>query len=155
MAEADLSRLRKLCDRLVEHAATHPATAHGFGDVVAGLLRLPIAEVQPVKRRSARRAEPIIDPFQIYRDDPANFVGRLEALDLEQLRDVVAHYGMDPRRLVMKWKTPDRVVEHILETVELRARKGDVFRAPIVGDSSDVAPSATTSSGDEETPETR
>lgn len=43
---------------------------------------------------------------------------------------MVAHYGMDPRRLVMKWKTTDRVIGHIVETVESRARKGDVFRGP-------------------------
>jgi hypothetical protein len=56
--------------------------------------------------------------------------GRLAALDLEQLRDVVAFYGMDPRRLVMKWKTTERVVAHIVETVQTRSRKGDAFRAP-------------------------
>jgi hypothetical protein len=145
MAEADVSRLRELCDRLLEHAALHPATARGFGDVVAGLLRLPIAETQPVKRRGARRAEPALDPFQIYRDDPAGLVRRLEALDLEQLRDVVAHYGMDPRRLAMKWKSPERVVEHIVETVELRARKGDVFRANPVEESPAVASGGTPS----------
>src|SRR5690349_21150350 len=105
MSKADVSRLQELCDRLLQHAATHPTTARGFGDVVAGLLRLSTAETQSVGRRSARRADPVLDPFQIYRQDPRHLVGRLEALDLEQLRDIVAHYGMDPRRLAMKWKT--------------------------------------------------
>jgi hypothetical protein len=72
----------------------------------------------------------VIDPFEIYRNDPGALRARLGSLDLEQLRDIVAYHGMDARRLVMKWKTPERVVTHIVETVEARSRKGDAFRPP-------------------------
>jgi hypothetical protein len=72
----------------------------------------------------------VLDPFEVYREEADALPSRLAGLDLEQLRDVVAHYGMDPRRLVMKWKNSDRVVTHIVETVQTRSRKGDAFRAP-------------------------
>jgi hypothetical protein len=51
------------------------------------------------------------------------------SLDLEQLRDVVAEYRMDPNKLVMKWKDRERVIEHIATTAASRGRKGDAFRA--------------------------
>jgi hypothetical protein len=130
MGGADAKRLRDLCDRLVARANEDPSTARAFGDVIAGLLRMPAGAAPAQARRRGRRAQPALDPFQVYRENPEALPHRLAELTLEELRDIVAHHGMDPRRLVMKWKTRDRVIGHIVETVESRARKGDVFRGP-------------------------
>jgi hypothetical protein len=54
---------------------------------------------------------------------------KLRALTLDQLRDIVAEYGMDSGRLVMKWKDIDRVTERIVELALARAIKGDAFRS--------------------------
>lgn len=129
-ADADIARLRELCEQLVERAEADPRAASALAD---GLVRLldgtPESSRRP-PRRTGRRDAPVLDPLEIYREEPDALLARLSELDLEQLRDVVAYYGMDPRRLVMKWKTPERVAAHIVETVETRSRKGDVFRAP-------------------------
>lgn len=129
-AAADITRLRELCEQLVQRAEAEPASAGALADRVAALLDEDVKPTRKPPRRTGRRDAPVLDPFEIYRQDPAALRQRLGALDLEQLRDVVAHHGMDPRRLVMKWKTADRVVDHIVETVETRSRKGDAFRAP-------------------------
>jgi hypothetical protein len=42
---------------------------------------------------------------------------------------LIADYGMDPGKLVMKWKTPARVVERIIEVAIGRAKKGEAFLA--------------------------
>jgi hypothetical protein len=34
---------------------------------------------------------------------------------------------MDPGKLVMKWKTPERIINRIVEFSPARAVKGDVF----------------------------
>jgi len=57
----------------------------------------------------------------------------LEKLSLNQLRDIVAEYGMDPGRLVMKWMAPERVIDRIVEISSARAHKGDAFRKPSEG----------------------
>ena len=76
---------------------------------------------------SSARARDLTDmPLDPY---AKRFLDRLAALNLEQLRDVVAEYGMDPNKLVMKWKDRERVVDHIVTTSASRARKGDAFRA--------------------------
>ena len=49
-------------------------------------------------------------------------------LTLDQLRDIVAQYGMDPSKLVMKWKDPERVMDQIVELALTRSIKGDAFR---------------------------
>ena len=58
---------------------------------------------------------------------------RLADLSIEQLKDIVAEFGMDTGKLVSKWKTADRIIERIVETSRARAQKGDVFRADSKG----------------------
>lgn len=130
MTTSDVTRLRELCEQLVQRASADPVAAGTLISAVAKVLEDSAPADKVPTRRTGRRAAPVLDPFEIHREDPAELAGRLDALDLEQLRDVVAYYGMDPRRLVMKWKTHERVILHIVETVQARSRKGDAFRGP-------------------------
>jgi hypothetical protein len=84
------------------------------------------------QRRSHRRAPGVLDPFALFAEGGEGLLReRLHALDLEQMRDIVAEHGMDRDRLAMKWKDRDRVVGRIVETVEARATKGQAFRSAI------------------------
>jgi hypothetical protein len=70
-----------------------------------------------------------LDPFALYANGGEDGLRtRLEALDLEQLRDIIAEHGMDHDRLAMKWKDQARVVERIVERVGTRSAKGSAFR---------------------------
>ena len=83
-------------------------------------------------RRRGRRAAAVFDPVAVLRVEGAEGLrSRLSRLDLEKLRDMVAQYGMDPGRLVMKWKAKDRVVDRIVEMSASRAQKGDAFREDV------------------------
>lgn len=80
-------------------------------------------------RPRTRRAPAAFDPVAVLRTGGTEELrSRLSALGLEQLRDIVAEHGMDPGRLVMKWKTKERVADRIMEMSTSRARKGDAFR---------------------------
>lgn len=83
-----------------------------------------------VKRGKNRRAPAALDPVQVARNGEPTLRSALEKLSLEQLRDIVAEYGMDPGRLVMKWNTPERVIDRIVEMSIARAHKGNAFRKP-------------------------
>ena len=78
--------------------------------------------------RPHRRAHGILDPFEIFRQGEEALKARLEALDIEQLKDIVAEHGMDRAKLAMKWKAKDRLIGLIVSTVASRARKGNAFR---------------------------
>lgn len=82
------------------------------------------------KRGKNRRAPAALDPIQVVRDGELTLRNALEKLSLEQLRDIVAEYGMDPGRLVMKWVTPERIINRIVEMSVARAHKGNAFRKP-------------------------
>ena len=80
------------------------------------------------RRKRGRRALAVLDPVELARQGEDVLRGRLTVLRLEQLRDIVAQYGMDPGKLVMKWKDTKRVADRIVELALARATKGDAFR---------------------------
>lgn len=78
-------------------------------------------------RPANRRPPPVLDPVAIARQGEEELRSRLAPLTLDQLKDIVADYGMDRDRLAMRWKTSGRVIDRIVEISMSRARKGDVF----------------------------
>lgn len=89
-----------------------------------------LVDMPPGLKRTGRRAPAKLDPLKALAESGEDGLTiRLEGLDLEQLRDIVAQFGMDPRRLVMRWKDVERVQAHIVATTVQRSRKGDAFRA--------------------------
>lgn len=84
-----------------------------------------------VKRGKNRRPPATLDPVQVFREGELALRSALERLSLDQLRDIIAEYGMDPGRQVMKWKAPERVIDRIVEMSTTRAHKGDAFRKPV------------------------
>ena len=86
------------------------------------------AAVRKPVRKGGRRTPAVLDPVEVARQGEDTLRSSLATLELEQLLDIVAQYGMDPGKLVMKWKTPERVIDRIVEISLSRATKGDAFR---------------------------
>jgi len=81
-----------------------------------------------VKRGKNRRPPAAFDPVQKVRDGEIVLRDALKNLSLDQLRDIVAEYGMDKR--AMRWVKPERVIDLIVEMSIARASKGDTFFKP-------------------------
>jgi hypothetical protein len=80
------------------------------------------------RRKGGRRTPALLDPIELARRGEGALRESLAPLSHEQLLDIVAQYGMDPSRLVMKWKDSGRVIDRIVEVALARATKGDAFR---------------------------
>lgn len=79
--------------------------------------------------RRGRRAPGPWDPYEVYAEvGEQGLTERLNMLELEQLRDIVAEHGMNHDGKAMRWKAVDRVIRRIVERVVDRAGKGDAFR---------------------------
>ncbi len=118
------AQLKALFAVVVSEARDNPR----FADRLAKALGEATRQSVTCQKRSHRRAQSAFDPLAVYNDGEQVLRARLEELDIEQLKDMVAEYGMDPSKLVMKWRNPNRIVDHIVQTVGNRARKGDAFR---------------------------
>jgi hypothetical protein len=126
-----LKALAATCQNLLDAASEDPVLAEralrrlNADPKLAALVQMP-----PGMKRTGRRAPAKLDPFKILADSGEQaLMAQLAELNLEELRDVVAQFGMDPRRLAMKWKETQRVREHVVATTAQRSRKGDAFRA--------------------------
>lgn len=89
-----------------------------------------------IRRASNRRPPALLDPVQLARRGEAELREELAKLNIEQLRDIVAEYGMDTGKLVLKWRDPKRIIERVIEVARGRAQKGNAFRDQTHGESS-------------------
>lgn len=114
-------RIEALFRAIAQELESNP----GFAERVAQALGGDSAAT----KRGARRARAVLDPIAVLRSGGERALrDQLQMLDIEKLKDIVAEYGMDTAKLVMKWKTADRIVEHIVTSASMRSRKGDAFR---------------------------
>ncbi|HLM67353.1 MAG TPA: hypothetical protein VK358_07495 [Longimicrobium sp.] len=133
-------QLRRLFDAVIAEAERSPAFARRLQDALGTLSPPPLgtepgpspapsaATVTAAKRRGGRRPAGALDPFAAAQEGEGVLRARLGELSLDQLKDIVAEHGMDPSKLAMKWKKPDRVADLIASTVRERMEKGDAFR---------------------------
>jgi len=87
-----------------------------------------VLEPAPAPRRRGPGLVAAIDPFVVYRDSPHGLREALGTLDVEQLKDIVTVYALDPRKLALKWKTKQRLIDFIYQVVEQRTERGSAFR---------------------------
>lgn len=97
---------------------------------ITQLIEKDIKRVEERPTRSHRRKPGPFDPMAVYREQPETLNPRLEGLEIEQLKDIIAEHGMDRAKLAMKWQTKGRLVDLIITTIQSRAQKGDAFRTP-------------------------
>nr|WP_296777406.1 hypothetical protein [Rhodococcus sp. (in: high G+C Gram-positive bacteria)] len=83
----------------------------------------------PTRRTRPARTAAVFDPFEVLRNDGAGGLAtQLDALELEQLRDIIHQYGMDPDKRAMKWKTISKVRERIVERAVSTSSRDNAFR---------------------------
>lgn len=121
--------LKKIFDEFVEEVRANP----DLNSRIERLLEAHTREEVKSSGQPHRRKPGPFDPMIVYREGLDALRLRLEELDIEQLKDIVAEQGMDRSRLALKWRTKDRLVNLIVTSVESRVHKGDAFRAPPVG----------------------
>ena len=119
-------RIRALMEAVIEEVRSNPEFKQRIEQALSG----GTAGTSEVRRRggSRRRNPPSLDPFALYFHGEGHLRNALSDLDIEQLKDIVAGYGMDRARLALRWRTPERLIDLIVDTVRSRAQKGDAFR---------------------------
>ncbi|MGG5543675.1 hypothetical protein P4G95_02685 [Burkholderia vietnamiensis] len=127
--------LNRLMRAVIEEAERNPEFEAALNDALgtpSGTRKQPkeVTVAGDAKRGKNRRPPAVLDPVQVVRHGETVLRAALEKLSLDQLRDIVAEYGMDPGRLAMKWVDTARVMDRIVELSIARARKGDAFRKP-------------------------
>lgn len=116
--------LGNLVKAVVEEADRNPDFAKRLKSALG---TNPDAESSFDKRGSRRRNPAVLDPVSLVRQGEDVLRKQLDSLSVEELKDIVAQYGMDPGKMAMKWKTPDRLIDRIVEYSVSRSKKGEAF----------------------------
>jgi len=116
--------LNEFVRTVVDEAERNPEFADKLGEAL-GLKEK--ASKEKSTRGAHRRTPAVLDPVELVRQGEPVLRARLGELNIEQLKDVVADYGMDQGKLVLKWKAPERIIDRIVEVSLGRARKGEGF----------------------------
>lgn len=119
-------RLRAFVDAVVEEARANPELA---GRLEAALNTTRGTGEVSRRRGPRRRNPPSLDPFVLFDKGEDYLRSALQDLGLDQLKDIVAGYGMDRARLALRWRKAERLIELIVDTVRSRSEKGDAFRS--------------------------
>jgi hypothetical protein len=113
-------------DRAV-HDRGKPTAAAATDHTSELTARTPDEVEHPPRPKNRRKAAPF-DPYVVYQEGEDALLWRLRDLDIEALRDMLAEFAMDPSKLAIKWKSIERITDHIVSTVRTRVTKGDAFR---------------------------
>lgn len=123
-------RLARVFRVILDEAERNSAFASRLDEALGASAGRAVTSAPGAARQTrGRRSPAVLDPVSVYREGEEALRSRLRDLSLEQLRDIVAEYGMDPDKLAMKWKSTERLMERIIEVARGRATKGDAFRA--------------------------
>ncbi|MCY4356203.1 MAG: hypothetical protein OXD01_01630 [Gammaproteobacteria bacterium] len=110
-------KLQDLIQTVIEEAKRSPEfTKH---------LKAAIKSMEGSGKR--RRKDATLDPILLVREGENVLRSKLESLTLDQLKDIVAQYGMDPDKLAMKWKNNERIIDRIIQYSVQRSKKGEAF----------------------------
>lgn len=123
------TKLLDLAKAVADAADRDPELASRLSEIFGAA---PVAPKKPEPipgRAKNRRPAAVLDPVMVVGEGEDALRSQLLALTLDQLRDVVAEYGMDQGKLVMKWKDPVRIIDRIVEIAVARAQKGHAFRS--------------------------
>lgn len=123
-----LETLRTLFEEVVREAESNHRFQERLTRVLAEPMRPETNSTGPATKHRGRRQPAVLDPFAVLREGEHVLRARLTDLDIEQLKDIVSENRMDPSKLALKWRSPERLCELIVDTARARSAKGDVFR---------------------------
>lgn len=122
---------------IADEAARTPRFAKALATVLApdgvrsetAAARVPATTPKKAPVRRGKRAPGLFDPFTAYREGgETGLRDKLDALDVEPLKDIIAEHSMDYDKLAMRWRTASKLRDRIVERVKALTTKGDVFR---------------------------
>ncbi len=120
--------LHTILNRLFKEISIEVKNNPDFSRRIATALNLTEETQDKKKSRPPRRNPGPFDPIVLFREQPESLKPRLEVLTIEEIKDIIAEHAMDRKKLAMRWKDKNRLIDLIITTTKNRAQKGDAFR---------------------------
>ena len=109
-----ITALHSVLDAVVDEAENNEDFAGKLERAVTGNSSSPVK-----KRKVHRRQKPVLNPLDMIEDMHA-LDAKLHTLSVDQLKDIVSVYSMDPSRRALQWRKPERLIALILDVSQKR-----------------------------------
>lgn len=130
MTEKSKRMIRDLMKIVISEIEQNPAFAKQIETALCVESKSESKRIVEASRARNRRAPAVLDPILLARKGKEALWEELKPLSIEQLKDIIAEYGMDTDRQTRRWNTPDRLIERIVEISLARAHRGAAFMRP-------------------------
>lgn len=80
------------------------------------------------KKRVLLEKDVLINPYDILIEGKEVLENKLREVELQDLKNIVEYYSMDPSKSFKRWRKKERLIDLILEVSTLRVNKGNAFR---------------------------
>lgn len=118
-------RLKKLFDLILDLIKNDPGLALRVEEAL-GIVEKP--KQAKTSKKKGSRAPAVLDPVAEFMLGEPVLRERLKHLSLEQLKDILAEFAMDPAGNIARGRKPEKFIDHITITARSRAKLGDAFR---------------------------
>lgn len=82
-------------------------------------------EGKAIKRK---KDKPLFNPYDLIEKGEDEFRKELFTLNINQLKDIISGYDLDPTKKTSRWRKEEKFIEHIIEMTTKRVNKGSAFR---------------------------
>lgn len=103
-----------------------------FAKYIFSELEGEVLKPEPKKKKKApkqkSKEELTIDIFYIFQvQGPEGLLNLLKSLELQELKKIVTENGLDPAQKVRKWRSREKMIDYIVESVRKQMSKGGAF----------------------------
>ena len=124
MKSKDIISIWKKISKVIEDEMT---VNEEFAKKIEAILIPEMPTVAQKPKKKSKRNPSKINPIRLWEEGEERLQEKLAKLDLNELKDVVAEYGLDPKGSANRFRKREKLEELILEGAKRTATRGNAF----------------------------
>lgn len=126
----DMEKLLKdFCEVIIEEINKNEEFSNKVKKILVENIKIEKDKLKTKKKKKVLSEKDIlINPYKILLEGTEFLENKLSKLELQDLKNIVEYYSMDPSKSFKRWRKKERFINLILEVSILRANKGNAFR---------------------------
>lgn len=119
--------LKEFCEVIIEEINKNEEFSNKVKKILVENTKIEKDKLK-TKKKVLSEKDILINPYEILLEGTEVLENKLSKLELQDLKNIVEYYSMDPSKSFKRWRKKERFINFILEVSILRANKGNAFR---------------------------
>lgn len=119
--------LKEFCEVIIEEINKNEEFSNKVKKILVENIKIEKDKLKK-KKKVLSEKDILINPYEILLEGTEVLENKISKLELQDLKNIVEYYSMDPSKSFKRWRKKERFINLILEVSILRANKGNAFR---------------------------